>query len=162
MNTLNGNYVNAVKAVKILDSKAGSLFKNIGLFVVDVAYGNGLPATGTDIKPVFKAQEMMASVEHKVAMGENSTYRVVKNLLVNCVAKGVSIVDANGKLKGKTELEKELALLKEEKSAIEKFKATMGTAEKIAAQLDARDIPNALAMIKSLMDSVPAGLKLAA
>ena len=160
--TLNGNYVNATKAVKAIDKKTGGLWTALGLFTVDISYANGLPAVGTDIKPAFQSQEKQASVEVSVEMASNSTYRVAKSVLVNCVAAGISIVDGKGKLRGKTELEDELKALKEPKSALEKLTAAMAIVDKQLKLLDAKDMLTAAQLLSSSLESTAVVLKLAA
>lgn len=166
---MNENFRKAASAVKALKQKASGLYGALGAFVCDIVMvgdstnGYVQVLAGTDIKPAFKEQEQMASVEMKVHFGKDapSTYRVVKALFVNAVAKGVPITE-NGKLRGKTAIEADLDALKTEKSELEKFKTSMNTATAIADKLPAHDRITAAALAQELLNKLAATIELAA
>lgn len=154
-------------SVKGISKKAGGLFGLIGTFVLseqkqDETDAGGWPK-GMDIKPIFAREEKAATAEMKVTFGKDapSTYRVVKALFVNCVAAGIAL-EENGKLRGKTDLEAELAALKVPKSELDKFKGAVETASKISDNLPAHDRLIAAALVQELLKSVANGLALAA
>lgn len=160
---MNEQFRKAVTAVKTLNTKAGTLYTSLVLFAVSVMPEES--RTGgqvVDLKPKFKVEETLANAEFKVEMGKNSTYRVVKNLLVNCAAKGIALVDPNGKIKGKTALEDELAGTKVPKAEIDKFKVAMNTASAIGDRLSAHDRIMAAALVQDLLKKVTTGIALAA
>jgi hypothetical protein len=115
-------------------------------------------------KKQFGVQESLASAEKRITMGENSTYRVIKGRIIEAVALGVALLDSDGKARGKTAVEADIAALKDdkEKTAFEKFKGTMSTADKIAAKLDAKDMLLALALVRELEKSLMPALEVAA
>lgn len=157
---MNQHYATAAKAVKSLGKAGASLWVSLVMFAMTQQEDRvEQPVKGTDMKPMFKAAETAASVEHKVKMGENSTYRVAKGVIVQAVSLGVALVDEKGKPRGKTDIEDELKGLKDEKPAIDKFKATMATATALAAKLDAKDTVMAAAMVSDLRKSLLESLK---
>lgn len=161
---MNENFRKAASAVKALKQKASGLYGALGAFVMDIAMNDGVQVVaGTDIKPAFKEQERLASAEMKVHFGKDapSTYRVVKNLFANAIAKGVSIT-SDGKLRGKTDIEADLAALKVEKSELDKFKVAMNTALAIADKLPAHDRITAATLVQELLNNVAQGIALAA
>jgi hypothetical protein len=159
---MNPNYEKAVVATNALNKKASGLYGNLGAFVLDVAYANGIPAKGTDIKPLFKNEEQAAEAIMKIKMGENSTYRVIKNLFANCVMGGVNLQDGKGRLRGKSDLESELAALKEPKTAMEKFATAITTATKASDGLSASERLTAAKLASDLLDALANQLKMAA
>lgn len=152
---MNQHYEAAVKAVKGLNKQTGALWPSLVLFAVATVQG-------TDAKPAFKAEEKLASNDAKVKMGENSTYRVQKGIIVAAIAKGIKLVDADGKPRGKTDIEDELKEGKAPKSAIDKFKIAMNTAGALADQLAAHDRIMAAALVQDLLKAVSNGIALAA
>jgi hypothetical protein len=158
---MNANFVKACGVVKRLATGEVKLFPLLLTFVLETCPGTD-KGVALDIKKDFKKAERDADSEMKVKMGDNSTYRVAKGVLINSVAAGLALCHADGKPKGKTELENELADLKVPKSEIEKFKAAIGTAEKIGMKLPASDLLIAAALVNELLKEVSVGLKLAA
>jgi hypothetical protein len=160
---MNEHFKAAATAVKTLNKKAGGLFVALVLFAVTdrEAVAKGMAAT-FDMKGVFKGEERAADVEMKVKMGENSTYRVVKNLICNCVKAGIPLVNADGKPRGKSELEQELAEGKVPKTEAEKFVVAMTTASNIAKKLDASECLTAAKLVADLMRSFEDRLSLKA
>ena len=154
---LDGQYAVAVKAVRSLDRKAGGLFAALGAYAIALGGVDALT-----MKQRFLQQEKAATVQEKVDMGKNSTYRVVKNLFINCRTKGVSLVGDDDKLKGKTELEDELDALKEEKTPLEKFKAQMVAATNISKHLTGHDRLVAAGLASDLVKELSKGIALAA
>lgn len=162
MSKLNEHYQQAVDAVKGINKKQGSLWSGLVLFTVE-AMALIPNVEKPDMKPAFKEAEKIATVEQRVKMGENSTYRVQKGILCSCVSKGVVLVDAKGKPRGKTELEDELAALKVEKSALEKFKVSMNTATAIAGKFTAgSDYITAAGLVSDLLKKLTPHIRAAA
>lgn len=152
---MNKHYESAAKAVKSISGKTGSLWENLVHFAVSV--------DPTDpMKDAFKAQEREASATMKVEMAKNSTYRVQKGLIVNCVAKGISLVDSDGKPKGKTDLEGELAATKVKKSAADRFKIILNSANTVADELSDHECITAAALVNDLLNKVSASIRVAA
>ncbi|HEY9815113.1 MAG TPA: hypothetical protein V6D20_04805, partial [Candidatus Obscuribacterales bacterium] len=107
-----------------------------------------------ELKGAFTQEEKAADKDHKVKMGENSTYRVCKSVLTKAAALDISLVDADGKVKGKTAVEQEIAAHAEEKSNYEKFKSSMNTATVLAAKVvedgDVSEVGGALLLVQEL------------
>src|SRR5262245_5640845 len=61
-----------------------------------------------DLGKLFAQRERKAGAEARAAINQRSTYRVQKNLLLRCAAAGVPLLDARGRPRGKTAIEKEL------------------------------------------------------
>lgn len=137
--------------------------KGEGIFGLLITYAIPNAVNGhEELRKSIKAQEKFVTEELKVKLGENSTYKVAKNLLCNCVEAGISLTDANGKPKGKTQLEEELAATKTPKTPLEKFRATMDTAMKIADQLSDGECITAAALADTLFKAVAVRIKAAA
>jgi hypothetical protein len=85
-----------------------------------------------------------------------TNYRTAKSVILSAVKAGVSLVDADGKSKGKSALEKEVADGKADtKPEIEKFTSTMATAAAIFAKLDTlSDVQKAKELVRQLADMV--------
>lgn len=162
MSKLNEHYQQAVNAVKSIDKGVKAMWPGLVLFTVEAM--RLIPNVKTpDMKPAFKAAEKQATVEAKVRMNENSTYRVQKGLLCNCVSKGITIVDGAGKPRGKTELEDELAALKDEKSPLDKFKTSMNTANALADKFTTMpEYLSAASLVNDLMKKLTPHIKAAA
>lgn len=159
---MNDAFKAVAQSVKALNKKGAGLFGLVGAFVLSIMPENGFDP-GHDLKPVFSNEEKLATVELKVSFGKDapSTYRVVKGLFINCATAGIKLTE-NGKLRGKSDLEAELALGKVPKSEIDKFKSTIATAMAIADKLPAHDRLMAAALVQELLKSTANGLALAA
>lgn len=84
-----------------------------------------------------------------------AAYRSAKSVIVTAVSMSISLVDAEGKYKGKTELEKEIKEGKPGKPEFEKFKGAMNTATLIFGKLDTLDdVRNAKELVRQLADLV--------
>lgn len=144
-----------------------ALFKNIGLTV------KGLERKGTSLwedlvnfsvtvegnrdtlDKAIKQQKREVLVEMKVEVDKNSTFRSAQSVILKARANDVKLLDDNGKVRGKTEVEKECKALEEEskdgKPAIDKFKTTMNTANALADKLEAKDCVVAAALVQDLL-----------
>jgi acyl-CoA-binding protein len=158
-NTMNEQFKKAAQAVKTINTKGTSMFSLLLMFAVESGATEG---QSVDLKPVFGVQEKLATAELKVEMGKNSTYRVAKGTIIGCAKAGIALLDADGKPKGKTALEEELAETKTPKSELDKFKTSMTTAANLLAKLDARDRITAAALVQDLLNEATKGIALAA
>jgi hypothetical protein len=160
---MNEQFKAAVLAVKSLDKKTGGLWRALVQFICTdsepVAKGE---AKGTDMKPVFKAAEQTALAEMKVKMADNSTYRVQKNLICNCVKAGIALMDEKGQPRGKSELEAELDETKVPKTELEKFKLAVNTLTNIGKKLDASERLIATALVSDVLKDMTASMELKA
>lgn len=161
---MNKHFKDAATSVKSLQKKASGLYGMLGAFMLDTAFANGQPATDYDVKGLFSQQEKEAAIELKMEFGKEapSTYRVVKKLMSDCVAAGISICDPARKLRGKSALEAELAELKEPESPMDKLQAALATADKQIPMLTASELLTAAALVQQLLDASTSKLKLAA
>lgn len=157
---LNPLFKPIAEAVKTMNRKGAGIYGGAIAFAHE-QFNKGA-ATDVQMKGVFKEQEKVASAELRVKMGENSTYRVVKGLLIAARKAGISYVKPDGDFKGKTELEAELALLSPEKSALDKFKALMNSANAVADNLTDLEAITASALVNDLLTKVAAKIKAAA
>lgn len=148
---LNENYKSVANAVKGINAKGRSMWAALVAFTLE-SNTNGHES----LKDNFKAQEKLALGEMKLEMGKNSTYKVAKGVLVRATEYGVAITDPKGKPRGKTDIEKELAALKGEKSPADKFKVAMTTANTIADKLLDTDCPTAAALVSDLYAKIAA------
>lgn len=135
----NTTFAKSVDAFVTAQNKGVSAFGLLSAF----AYDTVKELTG-DSEAVLKVlknsvseQEAAYKVEH-VKMAEFPTaYRSAKSVIMGAVKAGVSLVDEDGKPKGKTQLEKETKDAKgDSKSELDKFRSTMSTAASIFAKMD--------------------------
>lgn len=107
---------------------------------------------------VLKNTLQAAEGEYKIGMKVErmpAAYRSAKSVIVTAVSMSICLTDAEGKYKGKTELEKEIKEAKPGKPEFEKFKASMNTATLIFGKLDALDdVRNAKELVRQLADLV--------
>lgn len=155
---MNEQFKTAALAVKSIVKKGEGMWAALLLFAHEMSAGKEKP----DLKPVFQAEERQASVELKVEMGKNSTYRAAKGTLVAAVKAGIPLVDADGNPRGKTAIENDVKALKEEKSELDKFKTSLNTATSIGAKLNAAERITAAKLVQELLDEMCKGIALAA
>lgn len=157
---MNGNYEKAVGVVGTLNKKGEGLWGLLCLFAHET---RGVDANGKDnkmegeaLKAVFVANEKVASKDMRTDMNKNSTYRVAKGILVAAVEADLSLVDSDGKARGKTDLENELKDLKVAKSPLEKFQTAVASASKLVDKLDPADHATAYLLAKQVADDLAA------
>lgn len=96
---------------------------------------------GKGLKEAFKENEERVKVEDKVALNTIGAYRSTKSVISAACRYGVSIT-ANGKARGKTDVEKEIDLLREPEAPIKtierSFKAIMGKCDKVTDHIEVR------------------------
>lgn len=84
----------------------GNLWHGLVTFIASaVAASEG----SVDVKRVFQQHEKRLSRDVLAQINKRSTFRVQKYVLAKCVAAGIPLLKPNGKPKGKTQLERELA-----------------------------------------------------
>lgn len=160
---MNSNFRKVALAVKSINKKDGSMFKDLALFAQEFVTTS--KDTEASIEDAFKVEEALASAEFKLKMGKNSTYRSNKSVLVKAVEAGVSLVDAKGNPKGKTALEAEvdaLAPAEPPKSDYDKFVDAVGKASKLVDELDAQQCLTAASLVQGLLSKLTPKLALAA
>ena len=110
---------------------------------------------GSILKNNLKAQEQEYKAAHPKCDEFPVAYRTAKSVLLKAVSMGIALVDAKGKLKGKSALEAEIKAGKDEKSELEKFQNAVETAGKIFAKIDTvADIRQAKAITALLVDAI--------
>jgi len=155
---MNGHYEKAVGVVGTLIKKGEGLWGNLVMFVHETrgvdANGKDLSMDGDTIKSVFTGNEKIASKDMRTDMNKNSTYRVAKGILIAAVAADLSLIDSDGKPRGKTDLENELKDMKEKKSPLEKFQGAIANASKLVDKLDPADHATAYLLAKQVADDL--------
>lgn len=162
---MNEHFKKAASAVKAIESKGKGMFNAL------LAFAHDHRTNGADaLREHFKAQEKLASVEMKVEMTKNSTYKVAKGKLVKAVELGIELVDTDGKPIGKTALEEKIKEVegtadeseKETKAVLvpaQEFAELILAASKSADKLADTDITTACAQVsdlyKKLADRLP-------
>jgi hypothetical protein len=141
-------FKNAVTTAKGLDRKGTSMWEDLVNFSVTVE------GDRKALDASFKKQEREAVIEVKYEMDKNSTYRAIKSVIGKARELDVLLI-IDGKVRGKTEVEKECKAKAEEtakpKSELDKFKSTMNTANAIADKLEAKDAVMAAALVQDLL-----------
>ena len=151
---MNENFKKVATAVKGIIGKSNTLWGSLVAFVAE-SNANGADA----LKQHFKDQEALADVEYKMSMSKNSTYKVAKSVLQRATELGIAILTPEGKPRGKTDIEKDIADQRTQKSPADKFKAALAVAAKAADQLTEAEMPVSAAMVselyKKLADRIP-------
>lgn len=154
---LNENFKKVATIVRGLEKKGKGVFGALQTFVIE-AGSNGVEA----LKDALKAQEKLANTEMKMEMQKNSTYKVAKSVLVRAVEANIALVGADGKPRGKTDIEADLdalAAAEPEKTDFEKFQAAMNTATQLAGKVSDEDCAIAAGLVstlyKTLADRIP-------
>lgn len=155
---MNVNFQKAGEAAVSVQKKGAGMYGLLVFFLVDI---NPTHASGSSVKEtcakVFKACEKAFAQENPKAekLGSIGSYRSAKTVLLQAVEYGVQVLDANGKPRGKTEVEKELAAMKEPKTSMDKFKAAMTTADKMVDDLvGTSELALAYSLAKTLHDKL--------
>lgn len=146
---MNSNFEKVAKAATTINKAGSGMW---GLMVAVQQDWNSLDHVA--LKETIKGQEAEANTQFKMKINENSTYRVIKGVVLSAVEYGISLVRPDGKPRGKTEVEADIKAAKGEKSAIEKFKSTIDTATKIEAKLETADLPLAAKLAKDVLDKL--------
>jgi hypothetical protein len=124
-------------AVSVLKEVASSDAKNVAIVL-----GNTIDTAEKEYRTENPKLENMPT-----------SYRSAKSVIMSAVKNGVSLVDENGKSKGKSELETDTKEAKGDsgKTELQKFTSTMTTAASIFAKLDTlSDVQQAKELVKQL------------
>ena len=148
---LNQHIKDAAMAVKSITSKSNGLWGSLATFVHEHSSQDA-----DALKAIFKAQEAACVSELKVKLGENSTYRVVKSVLVKARLLSIALVDDDGKLRGKTDIEDAIkaALYKEPATAYERYTDAVVKAQKQVEKLTAQEVVAAAAVASELLSAL--------
>lgn len=149
---MNKHYLEAVGSVASLIKKGEGLWAQLVRFSHEMRTNDTPCKDGEAMKASFLTEEKAASKEQKVDMGKNSTYRVIKGILVKAAEYNVELMDAKGKPRGKTDIERELADLvpKNTKTPLEKLQASIAAASKQVDEIEDTDLAAATACVEVL------------
>lgn len=148
----------AAETVGLLNKKGDGLWGSLALAVHEWRVGLvDNPAcpdpTEEACKEMFKEEEKRLNREKLVAMDKNSTYRVCKSVLIGAVKHNIPLVDADGKPRGKTDVEAAVKEEKAGKSPADKFKAAMSAATKAVDAMEKQEeLETAYLLAKELTD----------
>jgi hypothetical protein len=155
MNESLGNlFVDSLNAYVAGEKKASNAFGKL------IQFADELTASIEDAKKadVLKSATKEGEQAYKTGMKVESmpaAYRSAKSVITVAVSMNISLKNAEGKYKGKTELEKEIKEGKPGKPEFEKFKGAMNTATLIFGKLDTLDdVRNAKELVRQLADLV--------
>jgi hypothetical protein len=147
-------FVDSVNAYVQGEKKQGSGYGKL------IEFASTLTNSVEDTKQldVLKSTLETAEGEYKKGMKAErmpAAYRSAKSVIVTAVSMSISLIDEEGKYKGKTQLEKEIKEGKPGKPEFEKFKSAMNTATLIFGKLDTLDdVRNAKELVRQLADLV--------
>lgn len=143
----------AADSVSVLKKKGEGLWASLALAVHEWRSTQDAPATEDGAKEMFTSEEKRINKEKLVVMGENSTYRVCKSVLLAAVRYDIPLVDADGKARGKTDVEAAVKDEKGAKSPAEKFKAALANATKAVDKMEEKEeLEMAYLLAKELTD----------
>lgn len=154
MENLGQLFVDSLNAYIAGEKKASNAFGKLIEFA-DTATCSIEDAKRADVlKSAIKSGETAYKTGMKVESMPGA-YRSAKSVITVAVSMGISLKNAEGKYKGKTELEKEIKEGKPGKPEFEKFKTSMNTATLIFGKLDTLDdVRNAKELVRQLADLV--------
>lgn len=142
----NAAFATSVNEFAATERKAGKAFGSLMTYSHDVIreVTGDSKAVADVLKNSLTAEEKTYRAEydasHRTALGDMpGAYRSAKSVIMSAVKAGVSLVDGDGKLRSKSDLEKSVKELRSEKSALEKFCGALDTAEKVFADIDTLD-----------------------
>lgn len=144
---------------KSVDSFVNAEKKGMGAFNTLVEYSHNVVCAATNpsdaLKSAIKDDETTYRAEHSALESMPAAYRSAKSVILSAVKAGVSLIRADGTYKGKSELEKECAASKSEKTAVEKFVIAINTATSVFADVDTlEDTLKCKAVLTLLADMV--------
>lgn len=126
----NVHYTAALKAVVASESKASNFWQSLVLFVMDEK-----PASKDALKGAFEREEKAQTVTKK-KLSTFGAYRSAKSVITSALVYDVALMDGE-KVRGKTEVEKDIKAMKaNDKTELDKFKATLNTANAIGIKLE--------------------------
>lgn len=157
---LNAHFKTAAAECKAIDKRENNMYQALATFCIEGM--SPCPVAGTDWKPFFKKQEQLALAEERVKMGEKSTYRVIKSTLCQCAALGIALVDSDGKIRSKSELDDSIKAYKVEKSAFDQFKTSIEAATKQVDNMTESERILGAALVDDLLKSMSKQLRLVA
>lgn len=108
MNVLNASIIAAVAAAKSVEASSGKVWNGIAEFAINEGLNEDTA------KDAFKEQENLYMEKHKVQPSTYSTYRSAKSVCMNALKNNIDLVDAEGKPRGKTEIEKAIKAARDE------------------------------------------------
>lgn len=152
---MNTHFITALKAVVAAESKASNFWSNLVLFVKDTN-----PKDEEALKVAFTSEEKAQNVTKK-KLSSFGAYRSAKSVIFAALKHDVALMDGE-KVRGKTEVEKDIKALKADgKSAIDKYKHVITSANALADQLETEaDLGEAFILTKSLLDKLADALAL--
>lgn len=143
----------AADTVGILNKKGDGLWGSLALAVHEWRAAADAPVSEEQAKEMFKEEEKRLNREKLVAMDKNSTYRVCKSVLIGAVKHDIPLVDADGKPRGKTDVEAAVKEEKAGKSPADKFKAALIAATKAVDAMEKQEeLETAYLLAKELTD----------
>lgn len=156
---MNKDFEKAAGAAMSMVKKGEGMFGFLVQFVVaTMANATCKEEERADVlKEEFKDNENAYAKAHEKQpkLSTVGSYRSAKSVLVQAVEKHVVLLDGKGKPRGKTDIEKELKELKEEKNPLEKFRTAMHTATNVADKLENdTDVGLAYTECKALLDKL--------
>lgn len=122
-----GSFEEVAKIAKAANAKATGLWAAMVRF----ADTQGLHVAGEDMaKEIFKAKEKAVDEGSKVKLQAITAYRSSKSVIISAVKFGIPLTSGPGKVRGKTDVEKDIKAMREPESAIETVRRAVDLAMK--------------------------------
>lgn len=138
---MNPQFDKAVSGYVSVDNKASSAFGALVDFahaVIKEVAGDS-EAISSVLKNAINGQEREYRVSHPKLKEFPTAYRSAKSVISAAVKAGVSLVDADGAIRSKSELERLTKEGKEKKPAVVRFETLLTNAGNVFAEVDALD-----------------------
>lgn len=154
---MNTHFVASVDGFVTVGNKMNKAFGSLMEFaysVVKEAVGDAESIKGV-LKNAVDGEEKAYRAAHPKHKEWPTAYRTAKSAIISAVGAGVSLVDAKGNLRGKSELEKLTKEAKGDKMPVDKFAGAMKTAGDIFAKVEGlEDVRKCKALLAMLADTV--------
>lgn len=154
---MNTQFDKALSGFTTVDNKQASAFGSLTEYahsVVKECVGSSEAVTAV-LKSAIKGEEGAFRAAHPKLTEMPASYRSAKSVIMSAVSAGVCLVDGEGKVRGKSELEKLTKEGKEKKPAVQRFETMLTNAGNVFAEVDTLDdVRQCKALVDILRDMV--------
>lgn len=154
---MNTQFDKALSGYVAAENKGATAFGSLLQYAYDVVkeQTGDSKAVANVLGNSIKGEEAAFRVAHPKMAEFPTSYRTAKSVIMSAVKAGVSLVDAAGKLRAKSELEALVKEGKEKKSAVQRFETLMSNAGNVFAEVDTLDdVRQCKALVAILADMI--------
>lgn len=150
---MNAHFESAIKAALRINKQVGSFWKDLVLFAVE-----SNPKDEEQLKEAFSVAEKEArtTVAKGTKLSNIAAYRSAKSVILAAYRNDVAVVNAEGVVRGKTEVEKDIKAVKAEgKTELDRFKSLMNSLSAVSVKFERKDeYATAFMLVKEECDKI--------